>query len=166
MLTFLAPWAWLGSALLAIPIIVHLFKPRRVRRMPFSSLRWLHLTPQRLSRRIKWHQVFLFLVRAAFILLMVAALARPLLVPKGSAAAGERFLVMDLSRSMDYRAAEQPTPIDQAKTLGEDVLTHAGGDDRLAVLLAGTNTHLLQPLGRDVDNSVAALRNLKAGAGA
>lgn len=166
MLTFLAPWAWLGSALLAIPIIVHLFKPRRVRRMPFSSLRWLHLTPQRLSRRIKWHQVFLFLLRATFILLLVAALARPLLVPKGSTAARERFLVIDLGRSMDYRAADQPTPIHQAKTFAEDVLTHTGGDDRVSLLLAGAGSHLLQPLSRDVDNSVAALRNLKAGGAA
>ena len=66
MLSLLAPYALWGLALLSIPVAVHIFRPRKVRQTPFSSLRWLHLTQQRLSRRIKWHQVFLFLLRAAF----------------------------------------------------------------------------------------------------
>ena len=65
MITLLAPLALFASALLAIPIILHLFKPRKVRRTPFSSLRWLHLSQQKLARRIKWHQVILFLLRFA-----------------------------------------------------------------------------------------------------
>ena len=65
MLNLLAPYALWGLALLSIPVAVHIFRPRKVRQTPFSSLRWLHRTQQRLSRRIKWHQVFLFLLRAA-----------------------------------------------------------------------------------------------------
>ena len=57
MFTFLAPYALFGSLLLAVPILVHLFRPRKVRQTPFSSLRWLRLTPQKLSRRIQWYQV-------------------------------------------------------------------------------------------------------------
>ena len=41
MFTLLAPIALAAFALLAIPIIIHLLKPKRVRTMPFSSLRWL-----------------------------------------------------------------------------------------------------------------------------
>ena len=74
-LTLLAPWALAAGALLAVPILIHLFKPRRVRQTPFSSLRWLHLSPQKLSRRIQWHQVLLFLLRAAWITLLVLALS-------------------------------------------------------------------------------------------
>ena len=77
MISFLAPTALFAASLLAIPVILHLFKPRKVRQTPFSSLRWLHLSQQKLARRIKWHQVLLFLLRAAFLLLMVLALARP-----------------------------------------------------------------------------------------
>src|SRR5882672_10828972 len=104
MLSFLAPGALVGVLLLAIPILVHLFQPRRVRQTPFSSLRWLHLTQQRLARRIKWHQILLFLLRAAFIMLLVFALAKPMLHEPGAAGVVERFIVLDVSRSMSYRA--------------------------------------------------------------
>src|SRR5262249_5956662 len=109
-LSLLAPWALAGSALLAIPILVHLFKPRRVRQTPFSSLRWLRLTPQKLSRRIQWHQVLLFLLRAAFLILLVLALARPLWNP-GTAPYRERFIVVDVGHGMNYRVSGQPPPI-------------------------------------------------------
>ena len=88
MISFLAPFALAGAALLAIPVILHLFKPRKVRRTPFSSLRWLHLTQQKLARRIKWHQVLLFLLRFAFIALLVLAIAKPVLNPPGTTAGG------------------------------------------------------------------------------
>ena len=50
MLNFLAPAAFAGLLLLAIPIAVHLFKPRKMRQTPFSSLRWLKVTRQRAGR--------------------------------------------------------------------------------------------------------------------
>src|SRR5262245_21337291 len=106
-LTLLAPWALAAGALLAVPILIHLFKPRRVRQTPFSSLRWLHLTPQKLSRRIQWHQVLLFLLRAGFIVLLVFALARPLLTAGGDGGSRECFIVLDVSHSMSYRASGQ-----------------------------------------------------------
>src|SRR5436190_19442905 len=99
-MTLLAPWALAAAALLAIPVVIHLFKPRRVRQTPFSSLRWLHLTPQKLSRRIQWHQVLLFLLRAAWIILLVLALARPLLTAGGESGVRDRFIVLDVSHSM------------------------------------------------------------------
>src|SRR5262245_56485529 len=102
-LTLLAPWALAAAALLAVPVLIHLFKPRRVRQTPFSSLRWLRLTPQKLSRRVQWHQVLLFLLRAAFVTLLVLALAKPLLTA-GGAGSRERFIVLDVSHSMNYRA--------------------------------------------------------------
>src|SRR6476620_9391550 len=113
--TLLAPFALGASALLAIPIILHLFKPRKVRRTPFSSLRWLHLTQQKLARRIKWHQVILFLLRFAFIALLVLAIAKPIVSPGGTdkaAAFIDRFVVLDVSRSMGYRTTNRPSPIE------------------------------------------------------
>ena len=50
-MTFLAPVALLGLLLLAVPVIVHLLRPRKMRHTPFSSLRWLKVTRQRLSLR-------------------------------------------------------------------------------------------------------------------
>ena len=108
MLTFLAPLALAGLALLSIPILIHLFKPRKVRQTPFSSLRFLHLTQQKLARRIRWHQVLLFLLRAAFIVFVVLALAKPIFAARGSEGFADRFIVLDVSRSMAYQTAGRP----------------------------------------------------------
>jgi hypothetical protein len=162
-LTLLAPWALAAAALLAVPIIIHLFKPRRVRQTPFSSLRWLHLTPQKLSRRIQWHQVLLFLLRAAFIVLLVLALARPLVTAGGKSGVRERFIVVDISHSMSFRASGQASPIDRAKELAADLIRQHRPGDRTAILLTGNQTRLLTPLSHEPENYLGALAEVQAG---
>src|SRR5438270_13209581 len=105
-MTFLAPSALLGLLLLALPVIVHLLRPRKMKQTPFSSLRWLKLTRQRLSRRIQWHQWLLFLMRAGLIVLLVAALARPILGLWHSAGPVDRFIIVDSGRAMAYTAQD------------------------------------------------------------
>jgi|GEM_PF-771751 len=160
MLTFLAPAAWIGLALLAIPIIVHLLKPRKVRRTPFSSLRWLHITEQRLSRRMRRHQLPLFLLRAAFIGLLVAGLARPFWRQDSAAGPVDRYIVIDTSRSMGYREGEEgQTPLDRAKERAVELLRRPGSG-RTAVLASGARTTIVGPLARDVDAYVPLVRAL------
>src|SRR6185437_11919494 len=122
MISFLAPFALAGLALLAIPIILHLFKPRKVRRTPFSSLRWLHLAQQKLARRIRWHQMLLFLLRAGFIACVALAAAKPLFSRRGAAGPIERIVVLDTSRSMRYRMPDGQTPLTIAKAAAGDML--------------------------------------------
>jgi hypothetical protein len=161
-LTFLAPWAFAGAALLSIPILVHLFKPRRVRQTPFSSLRWLRLTPQKLSRRIQWHQVLLFLLRAAFLMLLVLALARPLWNP-GGARYRERFIVVDVGHGMNYRISGQPPPIERALVLARELVQRNQPGDRTAILVTGSQTRLLAPLSTQPENYLAELERTQAG---
>src|SRR5438270_1813371 len=105
-MTFLAPFALLGVFLLILPILVHLFKPRKMKETPFSSLRWLKATHQRLSRRVQWHQWLLFLMRAGCLLLLVLALAKPLVGWRGDTRPVDRIVVVDTSRSMSYEMSE------------------------------------------------------------
>jgi hypothetical protein len=161
-MTFLAPGALVGLVLLAIPIVIHLFKPRRVRQTPFSSLRWLHLTQQRMARRIQWHQVLLFLLRAAFLTLLVLALARPLLVLRGGAGSLDRILVLDVSRSMGRRPEGRPRPIETARDLAARVLHRMQPADHTAVLLAGGQTRVLAPWTTDSAPYLAALQSVEA----
>jgi hypothetical protein len=162
-LTLLSPWALIAAGLLAIPVIIHLFKPRRVRQTPFSSLRWLNLSPQKLSRRIQWHQVLLFLLRAAWIILLVLALSRPLLTAGGESGVRERFLVLDVSHSMNYRASGQAPPIERAKVIAADLVRRHQPGDRTAILLTGSQTHLLTTLSREPENYLPALADVQAG---
>lgn len=161
--TFLAPWALAAVCLLAVPVIIHLFKPRRVRPTPFSSLRWLHLTPQKLSRRIQWHQVLLFLLRAAFITMLALALARPLVTSGDQARFRERFIVVDVSHSMNYRAAGQAVPIDRARALAADLVRQNRPGDRTAVLVTGSQARLITPLSTESENYLPAVEEIQAG---
>jgi hypothetical protein len=145
MLTFLAPAALIGGLLLAIPVIVHLFKPRKMKQTPFSSLRWLRATHQRLSRRVQWHQLLLFLLRAGFITALVLALARPLFSPSVQGRPADRYIVLDVSRSMSYQATGRPTPIERAKQFAAEIMAGARANDRTALLLTGTQTRVVTP---------------------
>ncbi len=143
MLTFLTPSALFGLSLLAIPIIVHLLKPRKVRQTPFSSLRWLHLTQQRLSRRFRWHQLLLFLLRAAFIVLLVLSAAKPFLDQHAATGPRERFVILDTSRSMGYQVNDRPTPLDAGKLAAAKLLSSGGVADRTALITVGVSAKLL-----------------------
>lgn len=164
MISLLAPAALLGLSLLAIPVIVHLFQPRRVRQTPFSSLRWLHLTQQRLSRRIQWHQVLLFLLRAGFLTLLVLALAQPQWragrAGDADAQVAERFIVIDQSASMRYTEADGRTPFAEAQRFAEQLVKRGSPGDRTAVLLVGARATVLQPLDEHADAAVPELRQL------
>lgn len=162
MLTFLAPAALAGLSLLAIPIVIHSLKPRKVRRTPFSSLRWLHLTQQRLSRRLRWHQLFLFLLRAAFISLLVFAVAKPMLVRHSDGGPRERFVILDVSRSMGYRAGDKPSPLDIGKQAAAKMLAEGDAEDRAALLTFGKTTKILGLPAPGGERYVAKLSSVEA----
>jgi hypothetical protein len=149
MFTFFTPLALFGAFLLVVPTAVHIFKPRKVRQTPFSSLRWLRDSRQRLARRIEWHQLLLYALRALFVLFLVVALAKPVLSLRGKKTFSERFIVLDVSRSMNYQLTDRPTPFEQGKQIALDLLPRGMAGDRTAVLLTGNTTSTLGPLSSD-----------------
>ena len=162
-MTFLSSGALFGLALLAIPIVVHLFKPRHVRQTPFSSLRWLHLTQQRMARRIQWHQVLLFLLRAGFLTLLVLALSRPIWSPAGTAAGLDRIVVLDISRSMGRRVEGRPTPWETTRDVASQLIRGTLPGDRTAVLLTGSTTEVMAPWTNEAVLYLPALSSLQTG---
>ncbi len=163
MFTLLAPFTLVAAALLAIPVVIHLLKPKRVRTMPFSSLRWLRASQHKLSRRIKWHQVLLFLLRAAFLMVLVLALAKPIFSTAGKRLFTERFIILDVSRSMSYDQPGKDTPFIHGKKIARALLAQGMPGDRATVLLTGNNTVALGPLAEDPTRYLARLEAAKAG---
>lgn len=152
----------MGLGLLAIPIVVHLFKPRRVRVVPFSSLRWLRASQHRLSRRIQWHQILLFLLRAALLTLLVLAAARPVWRGRGDEVSRDRFVIVDAGRTMGQATRDRPAPIERARFEAERILSETPGDSRATVLVVGAVPRALGPLS-DVPGIYARLlRDLRA----
>jgi hypothetical protein len=146
--------------LLAIPVAVHLFKPRKIRRTPFSSLRFLRQTRQRLSRRIQWHQLLLFFLRAGFVALLVLALARPLLTAGDASKPVDRYVVVDVGRGMAYQPAGKSAPVERARDAATALVRNARPIDRTAVLLAGSGSRMVTPPTHDseVPPELAQLR--------
>ena len=163
MLTLLAPAALGALALLLIPIAVHIFKPRKVRVVAFSSLRWLRNTPQRVSRRIQWHQIILFLLRCAFVLCLVFMLAKPVFSTSKQTAFSDQFIVLDISRSMSLNLPGRVSPMDKGKEIAKALVGRAAGGNKSTVLFTGTATQSLGPLEEDPSRYAPAIDSVQAG---
>jgi hypothetical protein len=157
-MTFLVPFALIGSLLLIVPIVAHLFKPRKMKQTPFSSLRWLKESQQRLSRRIQWHQWLLFLLRAGCLALLVLALAKPLIGGAWSGRATDRVIILDVSRSMAYQMPESPSALERARDLARRIAETGQASDRTAVILAGKSPKLATPIAADGSAGVVAIQ--------
>jgi hypothetical protein len=77
---WLTPAAWFGIAALAAPLAIHLLVHRRSDPFPFPSLQVLQPTRLASIRRHRLKDIPLLVVRAAILMLAVAALAGPLIV--------------------------------------------------------------------------------------
>jgi len=158
-MSFLVPGALAGLALLAAPILIHLFRPRKTRRISFSSLRWLRESSQEVSRRIEWHHWLLFLLRAGLLVMLVLALARPFFLGSAASPPRDRFIVVDQSRSMDYRSADQETPWQRASELALTAARATRPGDRTAVIAVGAAPRVDAPLSADASAAALSLRD-------
>ena len=76
-MAFLSPFFLLGLAALGIPILVHLVRKTRAKRVEFPSLMFVRRIPQRTIRRKRLHNRLLLLMRTLAILLLILAFTRP-----------------------------------------------------------------------------------------
>src|SRR5437588_2888864 len=105
-MTFLHPWAiMLGVAAAALPIAIHLLtKPRPVR-MPLSTIRFVRAAVRQRRARSRLRDIIILGLRALAVLLLAAAVARPLLgkpqlIAADDSAHAARVLVLDVSQSL------------------------------------------------------------------
>src|SRR5678809_582587 len=100
-MSFLTPLFFLGAAALAAPILVHLVRRTRARRIQFPALVFVRQVPQRTIRRRTLHNLLLLLIRCLAILLIVIAFTRPFFTggsaAKNNTAAGATVILIDLS---------------------------------------------------------------------
>src|SRR6516225_6660005 len=106
MLTFLSPLLLIGMVSAAIPLIIHLSRSRRTKKMRFSTTRFFTDQFLRSYRMSRLKELLLLALRMALCALLAIALARPLYQPEGRAfiPGGSRavIFVIDNSASMGY----------------------------------------------------------------
>ena len=113
------PWAWLGIAAIAIPILIHLLGRDRAPRHAFPSLRFIVIAELPPTRRTRLHDVLLLATRIAIVFVAVAALGQPLLLSASRRASIDdrlaRAIILDTSASMSRPATGGGRALDSAR---------------------------------------------------
>jgi hypothetical protein len=132
-MSFLTPLFFIGVAALAAPILVHLVRRTRARKIQFPALVFLRQVPQRTIRRRTLQNVLLLLLRCLAILLLVIAFARPFFSGGSSArttsAAGATVILIDNSLSM-----RRENLFAEAQRRAEAAIDESATDEQIALL--------------------------------
>lgn len=136
-MNFLNPLFLLGLLAVAVPVVIHLINIHRPRTVRFSTLAFFRELQKSTLRRIRIKRYLLMALRAAAVLLLALALARPFLPPtlSSSASSGEariRVLLVDNSPSMNRVGPSGPL-IDRAREVAGAILDRAAPGDRFMV---------------------------------
>src|SRR5438094_6109226 len=106
MITFLSPLFLVGLLAAAIPLVIHLSRSRRTKKMRFSTTRFFTDQFLRSYRMSRLKELLLLACRMALCAFFAMALAKPHLQPQGQAALRGQsrsvVLVLDNSASMGY----------------------------------------------------------------
>jgi len=135
MFSFLNSAVLIAAFAALIPLLIHLFSRRRVKKVEFSSLRHLKQMQKRQVRRIKIRQLLLLLLRMLIVLAAVLAFARP--ASKGgyigSHAGVSAVILLDNSASMQ-RQVNDGILSDLAEKRVNDLMDNFGESDELLLI--------------------------------
>jgi len=161
-MSFLTPLFFLGVAALAAPILVHLVRRTRARRVQFPALVFLRQVPQRTIRRRTLHNVLLMLLRCLAILLIVIAFTRPFFsggsAAKDNSAAGATVLLIDNSLSMRREGL-----FAEAQRRAEATLDEARTNEQISLVSFDKRYTVLNRFLTDKNRVRAGIESLTAG---
>jgi hypothetical protein len=156
MLTFLSPLLLIGLAAAAIPLIIHLSRSRRTKKMRFSTTRFFTDQFLRSYRMSRLKELLLLACRMALFALLAMAFAQPLLQtsaqPFFGGGARSVVLVIDNSASMGY-TEDGKTLLDRARETAHKVIDDLGPNDTVSVVLAGRQAGGPRVLAKDVPSA-------------
>lgn len=102
-MSFLTPLMLFGAIAASIPVLIHLFFKSRYKTVPWAAMKFLLTSVEQTSRRLKFQELLLLLLRMALLALLAFAFARPIsTVVRGSGRGDsvDAVLVIDTSFSM------------------------------------------------------------------
>jgi uncharacterized membrane protein len=158
---FLSPFFWLGIAAVAAPILVHLVRRTRARKIEFPALTFVRQVPQRTIRRRTLRNLLLLILRCLAILLIVIAFTRPFFTRRSAAkdsSAGATVILVDSSLSM-RREQMFAAAVQRAAA----IIDEARNDERLALLTFGNRYEVVSRFTVDKARLRSTLRTLSAG---
>src|SRR6266404_446847 len=142
-MSFLNPFFFIGSLMLAVPVIIHLVRREKSEIVPFSSLMFLLRVPKRSIRQQILKNLLLMALRVLLLALLVGAFARPYFTqsarpnaPTGS----ERSMVMLLDNSYSMRYGGN---FDRLKAEAVKRIDSLAAADRMALLAFNDSASVL-----------------------
>ena len=145
--------AWLLPAV-ALPILFHLFFRLRRQVREFPSLMFFLRIDPRLSAKRKVHEWLILLLRCLFLLLLILALARPLLGLKSSGENVARLILIDNSGSMAAPTLAGISKLTLAERAAEKLIALSRPGDSIAVQLMIPDPTITLPHGFDASPAI------------
>lgn len=157
---------WAAAACVSIPVLVHLLMRRRRKPVPWGAMQFLLLAYRKQRRRMKLEQFLLLAGRCLLVVLLAAAVGKPVLGAAGLAGgrpARTVYILVDNSVASGALLDGQ-TDLERSIVLAQAVLDglDGGRGDRAAVLaLGGPAEAVVWPPSRDASSVREALRDLR-----
>ena len=154
-MVFLTPLFLIGLLAALIPVAIHLIRREKPPKVMFSTIRFLKKTSKKLVLFQHLQQIALLLLRAAVIVLLVLAFARPLFNQSVArlldADPQSAVILLDLSMSMRWQ-----DNFDQAKAEALAVVDRLSGGDELGLIAFSGAAEVV----RELDTEDGRLREL------
>ena len=147
---FLLPSLLPFLALAGVPLLIHLLNRRRFQRIDWAPMKYLKLTIKTNRRRLRIEQLILLAVRTLIIIVLICAVARPILSSTGLGAwlggrsRTSRVLVIDDSLSMGYQV-DRRAAFEAAKAVAGEIVRKIGSQDSVtAFVTSGPQSPLVR----------------------
>ena len=164
MMGFLSPLLLALGAAVAVPIILHLYQRQHGPRVVFPALRYLRRAEMESARRVKLRQLLLLAVRAAALILLALAAARPVLRQSGVAHEPTAVaIILDNSLSSGLVLGERRV-LDELKERALETIAQGTPEDRFWIVRAGAPWEPVAPAGPAEAAELVAETEVAAGA--
>lgn len=158
-MSFINPLFLIAGSAVLLPIIYHLIRKLRARKVRFSSLLFFKATPKELIRKRKLQDLILLIVRCAVLGLLAFAFARPFIREQSIPLIGEAqeksmVILIDGSYSMQY-----DDRFDRARSEALKSIQNSGPADEIAVVLFSDEAYQVSELSSDIQMHVNIVEN-------
>ncbi|MDH3651455.1 MAG: BatA domain-containing protein, partial [Saprospiraceae bacterium] len=147
---FLYPIFLSALALLAIPIIIHLFYFRRYKKVLFTNVRFLKEIKEESSIRSRLKNLLILLCRLLAVFFLVLGFAQPFIRKDANIKKGKKAvsIFVDNSYSMASLSADAPL-LDEAKRKAEEIVNAYDLEDEFQIISHNMNARQQRLIGRE-----------------
>jgi hypothetical protein len=163
-MSFLTPFMLWGTLAAGVPIALHFFFRSRYRTVPWAAMKFLLASIEQTSRRLRFQELLLLILRCLVLALLALAFARPLTTlvrGSGRGDAVDAVFVIDVSYSMGARDGAK-TRLERAQDTALKIIEELPPHSTVQVVTCADRAELLGPQAPgNLDQAAHLIRNLR-----